>query len=445
MASRIRNMSTGRPLLLIISFALPLMLGNVFQQLYTIVDTAIVGKSLGVNALAALGAVDWLNWLVLGTIQGLTQGFSILMAKEFGAREYENLRDVIGCSAILSIFSSLILLTLSQTLALPVLRLLKTPDEIIMDSLLYLRIVFAGIPVVVAYNLLASILRALGDGKTPLLAMVVAALVNIFLDLLFVMVFHWGISGAAAATVIAQAVSAIFCLCHIFKLELLRMNREHFSLRRALSLRLVALSTPIAAQNALIAVGGIILQMVVNTYGVTFIAGFTASNKLFGLLEIAASSYGFAMVTYVGQNLGAGENARIRHGVRCAMGLAFATSLFIGVAMLAFGHYFIAMFISGPPQQAAHASKIAFEYLASMSICLPLLYFLHVLRSSIQGLGNTVLPMMSGIAELIMRISMVFILPVFMGHYGIYLAEVSAWAAAVFILASSYIYLIRKI
>lgn len=207
--AKIRTMTEGHPLKLIFAFSLPLMFGNVFQQFYTVVDTMVVGQALGVGALAALGAADWLNWMVLGMIQGISQGFAILMAFEFGAGDYKKLRQVIAHSAILACIGSLAMLLLMQAAARPVMLLLHTPDEIIGQSLLYLRIMFWGIPVVMAYNVLASILRAMGDGKTPLHAMVVASVVNIGLDLLFVLVFHWGIGGAAAATLIAQACSRL--------------------------------------------------------------------------------------------------------------------------------------------------------------------------------------------------------------------------------------------
>ena len=208
MASRIKNMTEGRPASLIFSFALPLMVGNIFQQLYTVVDTMVVGKALGVSALAALGASDWLNWMMLGIIQGLTQGFGILMAQEFGAGKYGNLRKSVGHSAVLSLLSSLVLLGIGQLVAHPVLTLLQTPAEILPNTLLYLRIMYMGVPVVMAYNLLASILRAMGDGKTPLHAMIVAAMTNIVLDFLFVLVFRLGIAGAAVATLIAQMISS---------------------------------------------------------------------------------------------------------------------------------------------------------------------------------------------------------------------------------------------
>lgn len=296
MAARIQNMTEGKPLKLILAFSLPLMIGNVFQQLYTVVDTMVVGQALGVGALAALGAADWLNWMILGTIQGFTQGFSIKMSHEFGAGDYKRLRKTVANSLLLALVTSVVLLLFSQFFARPILELLQTPDLIIEDSLSYLRIMFAGIPVVMAYNILASILRALGDGKTPLYAMVVAAVINVILDLIFVLGFHWGIMGAAGATVIAQLCSGLFCLFAILRVEVLAFSKEDFRMDSSLCMYLMKLGLPMAFQNAIIAVGGMIVQFVVNGFGVLFIAGFTATNKLYGILEVAATSYGYARV-----------------------------------------------------------------------------------------------------------------------------------------------------
>ncbi len=444
MASRVRNMTEGKPLSLIITFALPLMLGNIFQQLYTVVDTMVVGKALGVDALAALGATDWLYWMILGMIQGVTQGFAILMAKEFGAKRHESLRAVIGCSAALAAVCAVLFLFISHLAARPVLTLLNTPAEIMDSSLLYLRVMFSGLPIVMAYNLLACILRSLGDSRTPLSAMIVAALTNIVLDLLFVLVFRWGIAGAAAATLIAQLLSSVFCFLRLRKIDFLAMTREHFLPRGSLSLRLLSLGWPMALQNVMIAVGGMIIQTVVNGFGVAFIAGFTATNKLYGVLEVAATSYGYAMITYVGQNLGAGRTDRIRAGMRCAVAVAIATSAVIGTTMILLGESVVALFISGTPAEVAEATDTAYRYLVIMSLCLPVLYILHVSRSAIQGAGDTVLPMVSGIAEFIMRTGGVLLLPPLIGETGIFIAEVLAWAGADMILIPSYFITMKK-
>lgn len=341
--------------------------------------------------------------------------------------------------------SAIALVAAGQFFARPVLTLLQTPQEIIGYSLLYLRIMFAGVPIVMLYNLLACILRSLGDSRTPLNAMIVASVTNIVLDYLFVLGFGWGIAGAAAATLIAQAVSSVFCFCHIKKIAFLKLARTDFHLERELSARLFMLGLPMAFQNGIIAIGGMIVQFVVNGYGVIFIAGFTATNKLYGLLEIAGTSYGYAMVTYVGQNLGAGRYDRIKSGMRAAMGIAMATSAFIAVCMLVFGKFLLGLFISGTPEVVEQTMRIAYFYLAVMSVCLPVLYVLHVTRSALQGMGNTILPMLSGVAEFVMRTLSVLFLPMLLGEVGIFFAEIAAWLGADVVLVISYFSQMRKL
>ena len=413
--------------------------------MYTVVDTMVVGKTLQVGALAALGASDWLNWLMLGVLSGLAQGFGILMAQQFGAKQYDALRRTVGCSAVLSALSSAVLMLAGQLAITPVLRLLQTPPEILPGSALYLRVMFAGIPVVLAYNLLAAVLRALGDGKTPLYAMIVASVTNIILDILFVPVFGWGIAGAAVATVIAQAVSGVYCLLRLRKIPILKIDKSCFRPDAALCRRLLMLSMPMAAQNAIIAVGGMIIQSVVNGFGVVFIAGYTAANKMYGLLEMAAVSFGYAMVTYVGQNLGAGKPDRIRQGVNVASLVSVAVSAVICAFMLLLGKPVLSGFISGTPEVSAQALDIAYEYLTVMSLCLPVLYLLHVSRSAIQGMGNTVLPMVSGVAEFVMRTGGVLLLPAVLNYTGVFWAEVLAWLGADLILIPGYFWLIRRV
>lgn len=445
MAQRIRNMTQGNPTKLMVSFALPLMAGNVFQQLYTVVDTAVVGQVVGVGALASLGAADWINWMVLGIIQGLTQGFSILMAQYFGAGDHRRLSRSVGASLTLCAIAAVGLLIAGQLAARPVLALLNTPDNIIENSLLYLRIVFGGIPVIMAYNFLASILRALGDSKTPLYAMIVAALINVGLDLLFVVVFQWGIAGAAVATVIAQAFSSIYCFINVRKITVINLEKGDFKLTKRLTGSLLKLGSPIAMQNAIISVGGMVVQSVVNRYGMLFIAGFTATNKLYGILEIAASSYGYAVTSYVGQNLGARFIKRIKRGMRSAAIIAIVTSAVIAACMILFGKVFLGLFISGNPDEVSASMEIAYQYLTLMSVFLPVLYMLHIYRSALMGLGDTVVPMFSGFMEMIVRIAIAILLPMAMGQDGIYYAEVGAWIGAVVLLVTAYFIRIHKL
>ena len=445
MQTNVKDMTSGSPLKLILTFSLPLMVGNVFQQFYTVVDTMVVGKVLGVDALAALGATDWVYWMVLGMIQGITQGFGILMAREFGAKKLEELRHVVGSSALLAGLAAIVFLIVGQFLARPVLSLLNTPSRIMDWSVLYLRIMLFGVPVVMAYNLLATILRSLGDGKTPLYAMAVASICNILLDLLFVLVFRWGIEGAAVASLIAQLISSVYCFVKIRKIPFMTLKRDHYTLNPAMARRLFSLGSPMAAQNAIIAIGGMIMASVVNGYGVAFIGGYTAANKLYGILEIAATSYGYALITYVGQNLGAGKIDRIRHGMRQAVWISLLTSGVIMATMLIFGRMILSAFISGSPQVASEALNYGYRYLSIMSICLPVLYILHATRSAIQGMGDTVLPMVSGLAEFVMRTGGVLLLPIFLSQNGIFIAEVLAWAGADLILIPSYFITMKKI
>ncbi len=441
----LRNMTSGPPGRLILSFALPLMLGNLFQQFYTIADAAIVGQVLGVSGIAAVGAAEWIIWMMQGMIQGFTQGFGIQMSQDFGAGQYKRLRNVIVNSAFLSAASAVIMLAGGQLFAAWMLEMLHTPDSVWANTMLYMRTMFWGIPVVMAYNLFASILRSLGDGKTPLYAMICASFINIGLDLLFVPVLQLGVFGAAAATVLAQLCSSLFCLFKMMRIDILKFQREDLDIHTGLHMRLMKLGTPMAFQNFVISVGGMIVQSVVNGFGVAFIAGFTATNKLYGMLEVAATSYGFSMTTYTGQNLGAGKPSRIRKGYREALVIALITSAVIAAVMIFAGKWILLCFINGDKKTTADTLAIAYHYLFIMSLFLPVLYYLHVTRSCIQGLGNTVLPMVSGCAEFAMRTAAALLLPLALGRDGIFYAEIAAWAGADIVLFFSFYYSMRKL
>ena len=406
--------------------------------MYTLVDTMVVGKGVGVDALAAVGSSDWLNWMSLGMLAGLAQGFSIPMAQEFGAGHREKLRKTIGSAMTLSAICAIVILIVFQLIAKPVLLLLQTPAEILPTAMLYIRIFFAGIPISMAYNVLAATLRAMGDGKTPLYAMIVASITNIVLDILFVIVLPFGVAGAAAATLIAQVVASVYCYTALIRIEGLKFPKEDFRLAREQAGRLLKLSMPLAFQNAIIAVGGMIVQFVVNGFGVLFIAGYTATNKLYGVLEMAAVSFGYAISTYVGQNVGAREYKRLTSGHVAAMVLSIATSLVITIAMLAFGKMFIGLFLSGTPEEIEAAGAVAWRYLLFMSLALSALYLLYAYRSALQGMGNTFIPMMSGILEFAMRTIMALGLTKFIGSDGIFMAEVSAWIGAAILLGIGY-------
>lgn len=444
MESKVKNMTSGSPGKLIMAFAVPLMLGNIFQQLYTMVDTMVVGQIVGVEALAALGAADWLVWLVLGLASGMTQGFSILVSQYYGADDLEKLRKSVALSYVLTGILAVVVLAVSQLVVHRVMLFLNTPADIIDMSMLYLRIVFCGIPIIAAYNILAAVLRAMGNSRSPLTAMIVAALINVCLDLLFVAVLGWGIAGAAAATVIAQGFSAVYCFGVLRKLDILSLTKNDFRPDAGLIGRLLQLGAPIAVQNMIISIGGLVVQYVVNGFGFLFVAGFTATNKLYGLLELAAISYGYAITTYVGQNLGAGEIRRIKKGITSGTVMAVITSLVVGFVMVIAGRGILSLFVSGEPEQVTQVLNIAYKYLFIMSVCLWVLYLLYVFRSAIQGLGNTVIPLISGIVEFMMRIGAALLLPRWIGQNGIFYAEISAWTGAAVLLGVSYFWMMRR-
>ena len=433
-----KDMTKGQPVKLLLFFALPLMLGSLFQQLYTMVDTIIVGQGVGINALASLGAADWLNWMFVGLVTGLTQGFSIIFAQYYGAGDVKRLKAAIGNSIVLTAISALIFTVAGELTITPVLMLLDTPSDIFAGAEQYLRVMLGGVTVSLMYNLEAALLRALGDSKTPLMAMITAAITNVVLDLLFVLVFKWGIIGAASATIIAQAVSFVYCLNAIRKISVVKIGKKDISVHARMSKKLLVVGIPIVFQNTVISVGGMILQSVINSYGFLFVAGFTAANKMYGLLETAATSFGFAITTYTAQNLGAGDFKRIKKGMRSAVIMALLTSVVVSLIMLIFGKPILSLFISSETGQVDEVLGIAYHYLSIMSYFLAVLYALHSYRSALQGLGNTVIPMLSGIAEFVMRTAAALLLPRLIGQEGVFYAEILAWTAAAILLVTAY-------
>jgi len=435
------NMTSGHPGKLLIRFALPLMFGNIFQQLYTVVDTAIVGRGVGMNALAALGTVDWMNWMFIGIAQGFSQGFSVRMAQKFGEGDEEGLRQSIGAAVRWSVIIALVTTGVAHLFLGVFLDLLQVPDHLRDMAALYSRILLTGIPAMMFFNFCASVLRAVGDSKTPLQAMAVAAVTNVVLDCLAVFVFGFGIAGAAVATVLSQCLSGVVCAFRIVKTPQLRIHKTHLRPNPALGKILMMLGTPVAMQNIIIAVGGMVVQSVVNRFETSFIAGFTATGKLYGVLEIAAVSYGYAVTTYIGQNYGAALWQRIRRGVRWAVIISLITSAVIGVAMILFGRELTMLFISAQSDvEALAAGKTSYDYLCVMSLFLPVLYLLYAYRAALQGMGDTVVPLLSGVVEFIMRVGFAVLVAIIGGQSEIFGAEPLAWGGAAVLLAATYYY-----
>ena len=421
---RVKDMTKGNPTKLIFSFALPLILGNLGQQLYMITDTVIVGQGVGLNALASLGATDWIYWLVLWPVQFLTQGFAVLITQNIGEGNEKSIRKSIAMSAILCLTIGILVSAVFPLLARPLLGLLETPEDIFDGACSYVTVMYGGTLIVMAYSMASAVLRAFGDGKTPLAGMIIAAVLNIGLDLLLVMGFKWGIAGAAAATIFSQLAAFLYCLVMIGKIPAISMKREDWSIDASVIKRLLKLGTPLALSHVAIVFGGIILQFVINGFGSLFIV--------------------FATATYMGQNFGAGNLQRIRMGMRSAVKLAAVFSVAISVLMLLFGRYLLLMFISSADANAQEVLSLAYQYLAIMSATLPILYALHVYRSAIQGMGNTIIPMIAGLLECVGRVSVAVFLPRAMGEYGLFYAESTAWLCSAVCVSAAYYVLVRK-
>lgn len=441
-AEETRVMTDGSPLKHIVCFAFPLMLGNICQQIYTLTDTAVVGRVLGVAALAALGACDLLVWMTGSAIQAFTEGFSIRMAACFGAGERERLHHTAATAARLSAIAAALLCALLQIASPAILHLMHVRAEVYPFALLYLRIIFAGIPFIMLYNFFFAILRALGNSRAPLRTMLLSASLNILLDLVFVALFNWGIGGAAAATVIAQAAAALYSFGCVRKLvpedtSALRYNGDLVG-------NMLKLSIPMACQLLISATGGLVVQTVINANEVTFIAGYTATYKLYGLLEVAAISYGYAVTTYTGQNLGAGRLDRIRKGWGISEAVALATSLGFAAVIFTLGTPVVGLFISGTEAEIAASVAIGVRFLRIMGVGLPMLYTVHLSKAVVQGLGYAGLATANSVVELLTRVLTVTVFAKTLGQNCVFYAEPFAWSAGAIVLSCSAVfYLVR--
>ena len=398
------------------------------------------------EALAALGTVDWLNWMFLAIAQGFTQGFAVRMSQKFGEGDSEGLKQTIGLSAKLSVYIAIVSLLVAQ-LGLPLfLTWLRVPDNLMLYARTYSGIILAGVPAMMYYNYCASVLRAVGDSKTPLIAMIAAALANIVLDCIAVFALDWGIAGAAIATVLAQILAGAVCMIKMLRSPQLRFEKRHMAKDPGLVKALMALGAPLAAQFVIIAVGGMAVQSVVNRFETSFIAGFTATNKLYGILEIAAVSYGFAVTTYTGQNFGASLWDRIRKGTNWAVLLSVLTAMLIGGAMILFGRDITMLFIESEAKELEIAAgNVAYRYLCTMSLALPILYLLHVYRAALQGVGNAQIPLWSGIVEFFIRVGASIVVGATLWQDGIFIGEIGAWVGAAILLGIAYYRISRKL
>lgn len=435
-------MTVGNPTKLILNFAFPLILANLGQQLYLIVDTAIVGRALGVEALAAVGCTTWIYGLISWSITALTNGFSTFVSRYFGMDNKRLVAEAIGASVSLSVICALVLTVLGLVFTKPLLVLLKTPPEILNDSATYMYTMIAGTLIVTGFNLTSAILRAFGDGRSPMIAMVIAAVLNVVLDLLFIVVIPMGVFGAAFATVISQLVSFIYAVIRIGKIEYIKLTKNDFKLKGHMPRDLMLFGLPLALQNAILSIGGIVLQSTVNLEGSIFIAGYTATNKLYGLLECTAISLGFSITTYLSQNYGAKRFDRVRDGFKTSAVILTVTSVIITAVTILLGKPLLSLFIDKSEAGAPESLAIAYEYLFIMAISLVILYLLYLYRSTLQALGDSFWSMASGFGEFAVRAFMAKVTYLWWGAETIYYIEPAAWLGAlVFVLPTCYYYL----
>jgi putative MATE family efflux protein len=440
MSKRTVDMTAGKPAKHILRFAVPLILTNVGQQLYMIADGAIVGRGVGVKALAAVGATDWCYWLILWSVIGLTQGFSTYVSRAFGEKNYRELNKAIATSTALCLITGAVLTVLGLVAAQPVLLLLQTPADVLPDATLYLCVLLAGTGIVIAYNMAASILRALGDGRTPLVAMIIAALLNIGLDCLFVLVLDWGIAGAAVASLLAQAVSFLYCLAAIRKIDFIQVEKQDWHLESRSVKGMLFLGMPVALQYMVICLGGMVLQSGVNLQGSYFAAGYAATNKLFGLLECFALSLGLAASTFIAQNYGAGKYGRVKKGVGTTVWIATAMALCVSAIALIFGWQLVGIFIDVKTELDLKAMEAGVRYLSIMGPCFIFVYLLDVFRNALQAIGIGFWSMLSGIAELIGRLLMAKVFIHISGSDALFLSEPTAWLLALLCVMLPYFY-----
>ncbi len=433
-----RDMTTGSPMRLILAFALPIAAGNLLQQLYNVVDALVIGRGEGVAALAAVSGSGWLDWTVLSVIMGFAQGFGIQIAQAFGAGDHGQVKRAAGQSILLSLVLVLLIGTLSQVFLSPILSLLQFPEETLSLTQTYLRIIFAAIPVIMGMNLLSGFLYGVGDSRTPLLALIGSTTMNILLDWLLVIVFPLSVTGAALATVASQCMSCGICLLAVCRLPIFHIGKQDLAPDRSMLARLLRLGTPIALQNFIISVGGLVLQRVVNGFGFLFMAGYNAAARLQGMLELFGTAIGNAMGTFAGQNYGAGNLKRVRQGLRQSAFLTVGIALLLTLIVFLFGQSLLSLFVQDDPAVVDAVMVYAVRFLRIMASGLFFLYLLFVYRSTLQGLGDTLIPMVSGMVEMAMRILCALLLPALIGEWGVYLAEIAAWSGAAILLIIGY-------
>lgn len=423
-----KSLTTGHPAKIILLFTVPLLIGNVFQQLYGFADAFVVGRLIGIDALAAVGSTGGLSFLLLGFAWGMTAGLAIPTAQAFGAKDEAGVRRSVAAGAIITGAFAVLLTAVAVPIARPLLELMRTPPEILDDATLFIVVTFWGIGATMFFNFLSSTIRALGDSRTPLVFLAISCVLNVALVFLFIGSFGMGVDGAALATITSQLVSVLLCLWLIAKkMPILRLRRTDWRVTTADLAVHLRLGLPMGFQSSIIAIGTLVLQYALNGLGAESVAAYTAAQKVDALAVAPLASFGLAIATFTAQNYGARSYQRIRGGVRatCAMSVAF--SLLIAGVNITFGPSIIRLFVGN---DETHVVDLAQTYLIINGIFYIALGLLFAVRGALQGLGKTFIPTLAGVMELITRVAAALLLAKHYGFVGVALAAPLAWIAA---------------
>lgn len=432
-----KDLTQGSPVRLILEFAVPLLAGMLFQQLYNLVDTMIVGRFLGVQALAGVGATGSINFLVLGFCMGICSGFAIPVAQQFGAREEGRMREFVANGAWLSAAFSAVITVMTVVYCRDILRLMNTPQDCFEEAYAYIVVIFAGIPFTFLYNLLSGYLRSLGDSKTPLYFLILSSVLNVVLDLTLILVFHMGVLGASLATVISQAISGLLCLLFIaVKVPVLHLSREEMRLRSRRMVILCTYGVPMGLQYSITAIGSVILQVAVNSLGSLAVAATTAGGKVLNFLACPFDALGSTMATYGAQNVGACRYDRLNRGLFASSLMGFGYSAIAFLIAWVFGRTLTGLFISG--EGSVELIELAQQYMIANVAFYPMLTLVNVVRFMIQGMGFSMFAMCAGVMEMIARgLAGVMMVPAW-GFLGAALGGPLAWIFADVFLVPAY-------
>lgn len=443
--TRDTDMTVGNPFVLIGAFSFSLVMGNLFQQLYTFADTIIIGKKMGALGLAAVGGTEWLIFMVNGLVIGLVQGFSILLGNCFGEKNEEEFSIYYEMSKKICVVLAVVLTVIFCLISGEILKWLGTKDEVYAMAKEYVNTIFLGIPFLTFYQLFSGALRSRGNSRIPLLAMTVSSLCNIVLDILFVNILEFGIAGAALGTILSEFVVMLICGYYFYnEKKKTAYDRTYALNEKTVIAKLFRMGFPMAMQSFITSAGGLIVVNRINQYEISFLAGYTSGVKLYGLLEIAASSFGLAAAAYVSQNYGANKTDRIRQGVRASVAMGVAVSLICSGIMIFGGRTILRLFIDNSVMME-QILGYGYRFLQILAAFFPFLYLLYILRAVLQGINNTIVPMLSSFAQLTMRLLCATVLTMLIGCEAIFWGEILAWLFADVILFITYRSNIKRI